>query len=196
MVSSSEVESTTKPHPLSAAVLPGGLFESEYFWREHQAWLATSGYMLRPRYRLDWEPSWLKSKTSPFFCEDGRSSAVSFTVFLRLSRPYGILQRTTIMDAVRTSDKRVVVLKQVPKSRYPIEEELNHFLTMSEPQASDRHNYSVPVYEILQSPLDENVLILVMPYLARIYSVKFATVGEAVECFRQLFEVSMVFVSP
>lgn len=100
------------------------------------------------------------------------------------------------MDAVRTSDKRVVVLKQVPKSRYPIEEELNRFLTMSEPQASDRHNYSVPVYEILQSPLDENVLILVMPYLARIYSVKFATVGEAVECFRQLFEVSMVFVSP
>ena len=115
---------------------------------------------------------------------------------LRLSRPYGILQRTTIMDAVRTSDKRVVVLKQVPKSRYPIEEELNRFLTMSEPQASDRHNYSVPVYKILQSPLDENVLILVMPYLARIYSVKFATVGEAVECFRQLFEVSMVFVSP
>ncbi len=97
------------------------------------------------------------------------------------------------MDAVRTSDGRIVALKQVPKSRYPDEEELNRFLTMSEPQASDRHNHSIPVYEVLQSPLDDNLLFLAMPYLVRINRVKFATVGEAVECFRQLFEVRAAF---
>lgn len=99
------------------------------------------------------------------------------------------------MDAVRTSDGRVVALKQVPKSRYPDEEELNRFLTMSEPQASDHHNHSIPVYDILQSPLDSNVLFMAMPYLVRINRVKFATVGEVVECFRQLFEVCVVIVS-
>lgn len=98
------------------------------------------------------------------------------------------------MDAVRISDGRVVVLKQVPRSRYPNEEGLSRLLTMSGPLASDRHNHSVLVHEVLQSPLDEDIIFLVMPCLARIYSVKFATVGEAVECFRQLFEVREAFV--
>lgn len=96
------------------------------------------------------------------------------------------------MDAVRISDGRIVALKQVPKSRYPDEEELNRFLTMSEPQASDSRNHSIPVYDILQSPLDENVVFLAMPYLMRVDTLKFATMGEAVECFRQLFEVWVV----
>lgn len=99
------------------------------------------------------------------------------------------------MDAVRTSDGRIVALKQVPKPRYPDEEELKRFLTMSEPQASDPHNHSSPVYEILQSPLDDNILLMVRPYLVHVDRVRFATVGEAIECFRQLFEVCMTFVS-
>ncbi|PIL35987.1 hypothetical protein GSI_01647 [Ganoderma sinense ZZ0214-1] len=92
------------------------------------------------------------------------------------------------MDAVRISDGRIVVLKRVPKSTYPFEEGLNRFLSMSDPQASDPHNHAVPIYDILQSPLDEDIVLLVMPYLIRIDELKFATVGEAVECFRQLFE--------
>ena len=98
------------------------------------------------------------------------------------------------MDAIRTSDGLVVALKQVPKSRYPDEEELNRFLTMSELQAGDRHNHSIPIYEILQSPLDDNVLFMAMPYLITVDMVKFTTVGEAVECFRQLFEVGLTSV--
>ena len=112
----------------------------------------------------------------------------------KMFRRHNSIQNTTIMDAIRTSDGRIVALKQVPKSRYPHEEDINCFLTMSEPQASDPHNHSVPVYEILQSPLDNNVLLMAMPYLIRIDRVKFATVGEAVECFRQLFEVRVTFV--
>ena len=71
------VESTAKPDPLSKDVLKGGLFKSEYFWRDHQSWLADMGYMLRPRYRQDWEPSWVKTKESYFLCEDGQATVVS-----------------------------------------------------------------------------------------------------------------------
>ena len=34
------------------------LLTREIFWRDHQVWLAEKGYMLRPRYRPDWTPSW------------------------------------------------------------------------------------------------------------------------------------------
>ena len=73
MLPSVEGEVKTKPHPLDATVFPGGLFRDEHFWRDHQPWLAESGYMLRPRYRHNWEPSWLKSKKKATFCEDGQS---------------------------------------------------------------------------------------------------------------------------
>ena len=81
MAPSSEIEVSTKTHFFDGIVFPGGLVKTELFWRDRQPWLAESGYMLRPRYRHDWEPSWLKSKTNPYFCEDGRSPPVSRIAF-------------------------------------------------------------------------------------------------------------------
>jgi hypothetical protein len=34
------------------------LTPEEEFWRDHQRWLQDCGYMLRPRYMPDWQPSW------------------------------------------------------------------------------------------------------------------------------------------
>jgi len=31
---------------------------AERWWRAHQPWLERCGYLLRPRYRQDWVPSW------------------------------------------------------------------------------------------------------------------------------------------
>ena len=93
------------------------------------------------------------------------------------------------MDAVRTSDSRVVALKQVKKSTHPREADLYRKFSMQGASGSDPLNHSVPVYDILQSPLEEDLIFIVMPYLRRIYEVMYATVGEVVECFRQLFEV-------
>lgn len=90
---------------------------------------------------------------------------------------------------MRTSDDRIVVLKQVNKSNCPWEEEINRMFSTSDPLASDRHNHVAPVYDVLQSPLDKDSIVLVMPYLMRINGVRFATVGEGIECIRQLFEV-------
>lgn len=93
------------------------------------------------------------------------------------------------MDAVRVSDGRVVSIKKVSRTDHPDEEEILQSLTQEE-LLKDPTNHTVPLYEILQSPLDPDCFFIVMPYLTRIYTVKFATVGEAMECFRQLFEVS------
>ena len=76
-----EDEDPYRDHPLHwMRVGPGGLFSNEFFWREHQTWLAGCGYMLRPRYRNDWEPSWLESKQPRRHCEDGNRTMVGQSI--------------------------------------------------------------------------------------------------------------------
>ena len=96
-----------------------------------------------------------------------------------------------VMDATRVSDGRVVSIKRMKKSCHPQEEEIIRYFS-SPALATDPSNHSVPVYEVLQSPLVEDIQFLVMPYLIRIYDVKFATMGETIECLRQLFEVGHI----
>ena len=90
MSSATQVTAQKSNHLFSRDLLPGGLYGDEYLWRDHQPWLADSGYMLRPRYRPEWEPSWLKSKKSPLDCEDGESPLVS-RLHLFLMRNYNVL---------------------------------------------------------------------------------------------------------
>ncbi|RPD78663.1 kinase-like protein [Lentinus tigrinus ALCF2SS1-7] len=163
-------EDPHKDHPLYYKNVEGGLFEKDFFWREHQQWLADAGYLLRPRWREDWQPSWLNTDKLYFRCEDGNS-----------------ILRSSIIDATRISDGQIVAIKKVEKSYTPSEESIIRLFS-TEPLASDPHNRTVPLYDVLQSPLDSNITLLVMPYLVRTHEYKFVTVGEAVECFRQLFE--------
>lgn len=74
------------------------------------------------------------------------------------------------------------------KSAHLHEEDLLRFFSQ-QPRASDSRNHAVPLYDVLQWPRDRNVVILVMPYLVPIQKVRFMTIREAVECFRQLLEV-------
>ena len=57
---------------------PGEIDPSERWWVERQEALERTGYLLRPRYRPDWKPSW--SGTNKFYldCEDGKFAGVSF----------------------------------------------------------------------------------------------------------------------
>jgi hypothetical protein len=63
----------------------GALDEHELWWRDHQKWLQECGYMLRPRYRPGWVPSW-KDKPELFylFCEDGQLMGVRWRLILLL----------------------------------------------------------------------------------------------------------------
>ena len=58
----------SEPPPLK----PGELDQDEVWWRDHQVWLQERGYVLRPRYRPDWVPSWSDGKRSYYECEDGQ----------------------------------------------------------------------------------------------------------------------------
>lgn len=47
------------------------LLDMEIRWRDRQLFLQARGYMLRPRYRPGWVPSWQKdSSLRPEACED------------------------------------------------------------------------------------------------------------------------------
>ena len=70
-----------EPPPLK----PGELDENEIWWRDHQVWLQERGYMLRPRYRPDWVPSWSTGNRMYFQYEDGQRLGVSILSIARTS---------------------------------------------------------------------------------------------------------------
>ncbi|TBU31671.1 kinase-like domain-containing protein [Dichomitus squalens] len=148
----------------------GALSLTEIWWRDHQVWLQERGYMLRPRYRPDWIPSWASGKGKFWDYEDGHR-----------------FPRGDILDATRISDGNMVGLKRIHQTAHPYEVEIANFLS-SEPLLSDQRNHSVHIYEVLDVPDDDDMKILVMPMLRAFYDPRFLTVGEAVELFRQCFE--------
>ncbi|KAL4244330.1 hypothetical protein ABKN59_010149 [Abortiporus biennis] len=50
---------------------PTKLLSHEEFWRDHQVWLQQQGYMLRPRYKPDWIPTWESSYPYYLTHQDG-----------------------------------------------------------------------------------------------------------------------------
>jgi hypothetical protein len=96
------------------------------------------------------------------------------------------------MDATRISDGTTVALKMIFKSEHPYEVEISKFLS-SEPLASEPGNHCTPLYKILEVPDNEDMLLLVMLFLHLYGDPRFETISEAIEFFRQVFEVSKYF---
>ena len=80
------------------------------------------------------------------------------------------------------------MLKKILKSDHPHEVDIHKYLTAGG-LASHPHNHCAPLYDVLESPYDENVVILVLPLYRMFNDPRFETVGEVVEFFRQIFEV-------
>lgn len=80
-------------------------------------------------------------------------------------------------------------MKRFKKSVHPYEREIGEYLS-TEPLASDPRNHCVPLYEVLESPQDPDIIILVMPFLRDFENPRFRTVGEVVDFLTQVFEVS------
>ncbi len=91
-----------------------------------------------------------------------------------------------IMDAVRIKDGTTVVIKRILKSVHPHESDIGRFLYSLPP---DPRNHCCPTLDVLDDPEDSDVQLIVMPLLRAYDDPKLATVGEAMEFFRQLFEV-------
>ena len=101
----------------------------------------------------------------------------------------GYVQITRVMDAVRNSDGEMVVLKHISISVHPNEVQIGQFLC-SPPVSENPMNHCCPILHVLEDPMNADIRILVMPLLRRYRDPAFETVGEAVEFFRQAFEVS------
>ena len=56
---------------------PVKLSSYEVKWRDRQPFLESKGYMLRPRLRPGWTPSWLSTGQDYFSCEDSARLPVS-----------------------------------------------------------------------------------------------------------------------
>ncbi|KIJ18443.1 hypothetical protein PAXINDRAFT_97248 [Paxillus involutus ATCC 200175] len=148
---------------------PEELDSREVWWRNQFEWLKARGYLLRPRYSPEWVASWKNSDKRWFRSEDSRNLEVEH-----------------IIDATRLSDGRYVTLKRLSKSAHPHEVDIGLYFS-SESLSSQPVNNCVPFYEVLA--LDDNdTVIIVMPLLRPYSDPRFDTFGEAVECFRQLFE--------
>ncbi|KAJ8077998.1 hypothetical protein AAF712_005610 [Marasmius tenuissimus] len=153
----------------------GGLSESEVFWRDRQKWLEKQGYMLRPRFRPGWVPSWKDSSAVSMKFEDGAS----------------FLHTPAMIDATRISDGEIVVLKKVqlwePSQGEQPELKMGP-LFRTEPYTSDPRNNCVPIYDTLSLPKEDNMKLLVMPFLRSWEEPLFETVGEALDFCRQTFQ--------
>ncbi|KAI0358590.1 hypothetical protein OH77DRAFT_1397313 [Trametes cingulata] len=147
------------------------LSSSECWWRDHQVWLQERGYMLRPRYRPGWKPSW---KDRP-------------GGLLVLAEDWHTSMHPRILDAVRMSDNRLVILKQIKRSWYPHELEITQFLS-SEERRSDPRNHTMPILDVFDVPDDPDLTLIVMPLLRACDSPSWQTVGEVIAFLIQVFE--------
>lgn len=98
------------------------------------------------------------------------------------------------MDATRISDGTLVSLKKVSATVHPHEVDIGRFLC-SEEVASHPENHCVPLWDVLEDPSEDKVLILVMPLLRSCNDPEFETIGEVVDFIRQLITVCQLFIS-
>ncbi|KAJ7255053.1 hypothetical protein B0H12DRAFT_1050260 [Mycena haematopus] len=139
----------------------------EVYWFQHREFLENAGYRLRPKFH----PDFLKQHVSEQAFHEYTATHLWHT----------------IMDAQRISDGRLVMLKAISKQIHPYEVEIGRLLS-SPPHAMDPRNHCIPIFDVLQDPYDADKQIIVMPFLVRFSRPKFDTVGEVIECFRQIFE--------
>ncbi|KAJ7613043.1 hypothetical protein FB45DRAFT_938828 [Roridomyces roridus] len=91
------------------------------------------------------------------------------------------------MDAQRVSDGSEVLLQSVSTAEHPQEVEIARLLS-SPPHSGHPRNHSIPILDILDDPLDPDRHILVMVRCVGIDDSAFDTVGEVVDCLRQIFQ--------
>lgn len=173
----------------------------EKYWAQLQGWLEEKGYKLRPRFQPNWVPSWPKTEEDFRRHEDGQVHHVrKFLSYSRSRLSDTLLQSPVTIDAIRISDGAAVMLKSVSRMSQPHELGIARYLGSVE-LTSDPRNHCVPVYEVLPVPAELQFVgegengedIIVMPLLRTFDSPPFETMGEAVEYFTQIFEVSLAY---
>ena len=170
----------------------GDLGQNEEWWAERQEALERAGYMLRPRYRPGWTPSWAGTDKFYLDFEDGQPSTVSMDNFPSFNRAHG-LQHRLVMDATRMSDGKYVMLKSLSAGEGPYELQINKIFS-EEPLVSDPRNHCARLLDVVELPNDPPIM--VHAHLRPFYTPRFQTYGEFVAFFEQISEVGITVRRP
>ncbi|KAJ7475632.1 hypothetical protein B0H11DRAFT_1727396 [Mycena galericulata] len=149
----------------------------EEYWFQCRGFLENVGYRLRPKFHPDFAANELPGLSAHAL----REYEATHT-------------HRTIMDARRVSDGIQVMLKSISTSIHPHEVEIAGLL-LSPPHLNNPQNHSVPILEVLRDPFDTDKQLIVMPVCVRFDEPRFDTVGEVVECIRQIFEANILLPS-
>ncbi|KAJ7167776.1 hypothetical protein C8R46DRAFT_898851 [Mycena filopes] len=142
----------------------------EWYWLDRCAFLKAAGYRLRPKFHPGFVAPLVESNSAGGLREDVRAT-----------------HRRNIMDAERISDSKALILKSVSKSIHPFEVQIARFLG-SPPHVDHPRSHAIPILDVLPDPMDDDKEILVMPRCTPFDQPIFDTVGEFIDCFRQIFE--------
>ncbi|KAI0751223.1 kinase-like domain-containing protein [Daedaleopsis nitida] len=149
----------------------GSLSLVEMFWRDRYELFQLHGYTFRPRYHPDWVPSWRQDPTLNLFHTEDHV-------------PWHAL-RPHLMDGIRLSDEKVVLIKRISSDS----QEITIATSLSSPELrDDPTNHCVPILDAIQDTQDPSISFLVMPYLRYINQPEFDTVGSILNCVEQLLE--------
>ncbi|KAH8976706.1 hypothetical protein EDB92DRAFT_1925710 [Lactarius akahatsu] len=138
----------------------------EIKWRDRQTFLASKGYMLRPRLRPGWTPSWILAGKHYEFFEDSARLPL---------RPF-------LVDATRMSDNKLVYIKEVKTG------DLESRIALALSDIEDPANHSVPILDTFVDSLDKSISYLVMPFLRMSDDPAFDVVEEAIDFADQVLE--------
>ncbi|KAF9782666.1 hypothetical protein BJ322DRAFT_1142979 [Thelephora terrestris] len=150
------------------------LRNNEMKWRDRHGMLKREGYILRPRLRPGWKPSWLRSGKNPLDCEDGEPLPL----------------RSKCVDATHRESGRMVCIKEV-KTNSP--EYHAAKLMMKEDWAADHRNHCVPIMKIFEDHEDHRCSYIVMPFLRPADNPPFGTVRDIIGYVSQILE-GLVFL--
>ncbi|KAJ7074531.1 hypothetical protein C8F01DRAFT_1100802 [Mycena amicta] len=144
----------------------------EQWWIDRQPFLLSCGYQLRARFRPDWIPSWALpgsgfSRSKENLCDFEDSH---------------IERNPNVLDAVRTSDGTKVVLRRVRtwKEELSILSLLNSHL--------EPNNRTVRILDVIPLADDEEITLIVMPFLREFRDPAFRHLREIVEAMRQFLQ--------
>ncbi|KAI9438640.1 kinase-like domain-containing protein [Lactarius indigo] len=153
----------------------GGPYQSlspdEITWRDLQPFLESKGYMLRPRLRPGWSPSWLMTGTYWRRAED--------------SAP--LPHRPSLVDATRVADGKLVYIKRVQTN----DQESRIAVMLS--SYEDPTNHSVPILDTFADDADGSISYIVMPFLRLVDEPPFYAIDEILDFADQLLE-GLVFM--
>jgi len=137
------------------------LDEDEQEWADLQPFLQSRGYLLRRRYQPTWKPAKKENDTDE-------------TALAMLT--------SSVLDAIRISDRLPVVLKRIDSGRTEL---VAHLRIQSFPNSS---KHVAPIYDTLLLPETDEYLLVVLPLLRPITLSGFTNLNEILDCTQQLME--------